>query len=185
MAEHQEADHRDTAGHDQAEAGEHQVKDPVCGMNVDPHTAEHRSQHGGKTWYFCSSRCQSKFEADPEQYLGQEDKPQEPVAPGTMYTCPMHPEIRQQGPGDCPICGMALEPEQVSLDDGPSEELKDMTRRFWIGLVLTLPVLVLEMGGHLTGLDHIIAPQMSNWIQLVLATPVAIVSTCTSRATRC
>jgi Cu+-exporting ATPase len=98
----------------------------------------------------------------------------EPVAPGTMYTCPMHPEIRQQGPGDCPICGMALEPEQVSLDDGPSAELKDMTRRFWIGLVLSLPVLVLEMGGHLIGLDHIVAPQMSNWIQLVLATPVVL-----------
>ena len=77
------------------------------------------------------------------------------MAPGTMYTCPMHPEIRQQGPGDCPICGMALEPEQVSLDDGPSAELKDMTRRFWIGLVLALPVLVLEMGGHLTGLDQL------------------------------
>ncbi|EON93107.1 copper/silver efflux P-type ATPase [Marinobacter lipolyticus SM19] len=101
-------------------------------------------------------------------------KREEPVAPGTMYTCPMHPEIRQQGPGDCPICGMALEPEEVSLEEGPSEELRDMTRRFWIGLILTLPVLVLEMGGHLTGLDHIVARQMSNWIQLVLATPVVL-----------
>ncbi|MCS5563406.1 MAG: copper-translocating P-type ATPase [Oleiphilaceae bacterium] len=86
----------------------------------------------------------------------------------------MHPEVRQPGPGDCPICGMALEPEQVSLDDGPSEELKDMTRRFWVGLVLALPVLVLEMGGHLTGLDQVIAPQVSNWIQLIFATPVVL-----------
>ena len=117
---------------------EHTVKDPVCGMSVNPHSAEHRSEHGGKTWYFCSSGCKSKFDGDPGHYLSGEQKQDEPVAPGTMYTCPMHPEIRQQGPGDCPICGMALEPEQVSLDDGPSAELKDMTRRGWIGLVLAL-----------------------------------------------
>lgn len=86
----------------------------------------------------------------------------------------MHPEIRQQGPGDCPICGMALEPEQVTLDDGPSSELKDMSRRFWIGLVLVLPVLLIEMGGHLIELDHLLAPQISNWIQLALATPVVL-----------
>ena len=154
--------------------GEHSLKDPVCGMSVDPHTAEHRSEHSGKTWYFCSSGCQSKFEGDPEKYLSEKSEPAEPVAPGTMYTCPIHPEIRQQGPGDCPICGMALEPEEVSLDDGPSEELTDMTRRFWIGLALALPVFLLEMGGHLTGLDHIVSPQISNWIQLVLATPVVV-----------
>jgi Cu+-exporting ATPase len=86
----------------------------------------------------------------------------------------MHPEVRQQGPGACPICGMALEPEQVTLDEGPSTELRDMTRRFWIGLVLALPVLVIEMGGHLVGLDHLLAPQVSNWIQLALATPVVL-----------
>ncbi|MGM0632903.1 MAG: heavy metal translocating P-type ATPase [Pseudomonadota bacterium] len=166
MAEDQHAHHTDEP-HD-----EHAVKDPVCGMSVDPHTAKHRSRHEGKTWYFCSARCQSRFEGNPEQYLGGEERQEAPVAPDAMYTCPMHPEIRQQGPGDCPICGMALEPEQVSLDDGPSEELSDMTRRFWIGLVLALPVLVLEMGGHLVGLDHVVAPQTSNWIQLVLATPV-------------
>jgi Cu+-exporting ATPase len=91
-----------------------------------------------------------------------------------MYTCPMHPEIRQQGPGDCPICGMGLEPEEVSLDDGPSAELTDMTRRFWIGLVLALPVFILEMGGHLFAIDHILSPQISNWIQLLLATPVVV-----------
>ncbi|SHM01001.1 heavy metal translocating P-type ATPase [Vreelandella subglaciescola] len=151
---------------------EHAVKDPVCGMSVDPHTAEHRSQHAGKTWYFCSAGCQSKFDESSEKHLGEEREPAEPVAPGTMYTCPMHPEIRQQGPGDCPICGMGLEPEQVSLDDGPSEELTDMTRRFWIGLVLALPVFLIEMTGHFIGLDHIVSPQALNWIQLVLATPV-------------
>lgn len=168
------AEHQHDQLHDREETGEHTVKDPVCGMSVDPHKAEHRSQHVGKTWYFCSLRCKSKFDEDSEHYLGAERKQPEPIAPGTMYTCPMHPEVRQQGPGDCPICGMALEPEHVSLDTGPSEELRDMSRRFWIGLVLALPVLVLEMGGHLTGLDHIVPPQISNWIQLVLATPVVL-----------
>ena len=153
----------------------HEVTDPVCGMKVDPHRTEHRASHGGKTWYFCSARCRHKFEGDPDAYLQGDqgdDSPAEPAPPGTIFTCPMHPEIRQEGPGDCPICGMALEPETVTADSGPSEELKDMTRRFWIGLVLALPVLVLEMGGHVVGLDHLIAPQVSNWIQLLLATPV-------------
>ncbi|MGE4532697.1 heavy metal translocating P-type ATPase [Halomonas sp.] len=152
----------------------HEVTDPVCGMTVDPHQTEHRASHAGKTWYFCSARCRQKFEGDPDTYLQGDDSPAEPAPPGTIYTCPMHPEIRQEGPGDCPICGMALEPETVTADSGPSEELKDMTRRFWIGLVLALPVLVLEMGGHVFGLDHLIAPQVSNWIQLLLATPVVV-----------
>ncbi|MFO7703829.1 MAG: YHS domain-containing protein, partial [Halopseudomonas sp.] len=172
MSEHQHAHQHNHNEHE--DSGATTVKDPVCGMSVDPHTAEHRSQQGGNTWYFCSSRCKSRFDENPEQYLGDEQKREEAVAPGTMYTCPMHPEIRQQGPGDCPICGMALEPEQVSLTDEPSAELKDMTRRFWIGLALALPVLMLEMGGHLIGLEHIVAPQTSNWIQLVLATPVVV-----------
>src|SRR5690554_5490334 len=148
------------------------VKDPVCGMTVDPHKTEHRSQHAGKPWYFCSSHCLTKFEASPDNYLGDRKEPAEPVAAGSIYTCPMHPEIRKEGPGDCPICGMGLEPEQVSLNDEPSAELTDMTRRFWVGLFLTLPVFLLEMGGHLIGLDHLLSPQSSNWIQLVLATPV-------------
>ncbi|HSG93269.1 MAG TPA: heavy metal translocating P-type ATPase [Methylotenera sp.] len=167
MSEHQDAHSHGNHAHET-----HTVKDPVCGMRVDPHTAKYQSQHEAKIWYFCSSRCQSKFDEKPEQYLGEQQQQEQSAIPGTIYTCPMHPEIRQEGPGDCPICGMALEPEQINLNDGPSEELRDMTRRFWIGLVLALPVLVLEMGGHLTGLDHIVPPQMSNWIQLVLATPV-------------
>lgn len=150
------------------------AKDPVCGMSVDPHTVEHRCWHRGKTWYFCSARCKARFEEEPEDYLSDAPKQKEPAAPGAIYTCPMHPEVRQQGPGDCPICGMGLEPEQVSLDDAPSEELRDMTLRFWIGAALTLPVLVLEMGGHLTGLSHIVPTRASSWIQLVLATPVVL-----------
>ncbi|MFT6955681.1 MAG: Cu+-exporting ATPase [Halieaceae bacterium] len=147
------------------------VKDPVCGMLVDRHNAKHRFGYQGETWYFCSSRCREKFEAEPPKYLG--GKVLAPVAPaGTLYTCPMHPEVHQEGPGDCPICGMALEPEDVSIDTGPSAELTGMTRRFWVGLALTLPVFILEMGGHLLSLDQLVSPQVSNWVQLVLASPV-------------
>ncbi len=146
--------------------------DPVCGMKVDPATAKHRFNHKGEDYFFCSGRCRERFEAEPDKYL----KPREPEPPmpaGTIYTCPMHPEIRQVGPGSCPICGMALEPEQISLDDGPDPELIDMTRRFWIALVLTLPVFVLEMGGHL-GLMNLVSSDWSNWISFVLATPVVL-----------
>ena len=153
---------------------ETKVKDPVCGMDVDPHTSRHRADHAGKTWYFCSEKCQEKFIAKPDAYLEPSKQSQASVPSGSIYTCPMHPEVRREGPGDCPICGMALEPETVSADTGPSDELKDMTRRFWIGLVLTLPVFALEMGGHVFGLMHFISQQTSNWIQLLLATPVVV-----------
>ncbi|MGN8549468.1 heavy metal translocating P-type ATPase [Bradyrhizobium sp. 13971] len=146
--------------------------DRVCGMKVNPATAKHRFSYKGEEYLFCSGRCRERFEAEPEKFL----KPREPEPPapaGTIYTCPMHPEVRQVGPGSCPICGMALEPEQVSLDDGPDPELIDMTRRFWIGLALTLPVFVLEMGSHL-GLMHLVPQGWSNWISLVLATPVVL-----------
>ncbi|MDI2059652.1 MULTISPECIES: heavy metal translocating P-type ATPase [Bradyrhizobium] len=146
--------------------------DPVCGMKVNPATAKHRFSYKGEEYLFCSGRCRERFEADPEKYL--KPREEEPPAPaGTIYTCPMHPEVRQVGPGTCPICGMALEPEQVSLDDGPDPELIDMTRRFWIGLALTLPVFVLEMGSHL-GLMHLVPQGWSNWISFVLATPVVL-----------
>lgn len=153
---------------------ETKVKDPVCGMDVDPHTSRHRADHAGKTWYFCSEKCQEKFIAKPDAYLEPSKQSQASVPSGSIYTCPMHPEVRREGPGDCPICGMALEPETVSADTGPSDELKDMTKRFWIGLVLTLPVFALEMGGHVFGLMHFISQQTSNWIQLLLATPVVV-----------
>lgn len=149
-------------------------QDPVCGMSVETQNAKYRSERRGNSWFFCSAGCQAKFEANPEQFLNPEKKPAQPMPAGTTYTCPMHPEVSQQKAGDCPICGMALEPEEVSLEDGPSAELQDMTRRFWIGLVLTMPVFLLEMGGHLIGLNHIVSPQLSNWIQLSLATPVVL-----------
>jgi Cu+-exporting ATPase len=148
------------------------VIDPVCGMRVDPATARHRFAYNGQDYYFCSGRCRERFEAEPEKFL--QPKQPEPAAPaGTIYTCPMHPEVRQVGPGACPICGMALEPEQVSLDDAPDPELADMTRRFWIALVLTLPVFAIEMGSHLAGI-HLVPPAWSNWISLALATPVVL-----------
>jgi heavy metal translocating P-type ATPase len=166
--------HHDHPGHDAHETAGHKVKDPVCGMSVDPHTAKHRHTHEGHTYFFCNPRCREKFIADPMGYLAPEKAPPVPVPAGAIYTCPMHPEIRQEGPGSCPICGMALEPEIATADAGPNPELIDMTRRFWIGLALTLPVFALEMGGHLTGLHQWLGQQMSNWIQLVLATPVVL-----------
>jgi len=152
---------------------QHLMTDPVCGMKVDPHTARHRAAHGGRTYYFCSARCREKFESDPAHYLEKDKTPATPVPAGTIYTCPMHPEIRQEGPGSCPICGMALEPLLVSADSGPNPELADMTRRFWIGLALTIPVFALEMGSHLLGVDLIEQPY-ANWIQSALATPVVL-----------
>ncbi|WP_160121644.1 heavy metal translocating P-type ATPase [Rhodovarius lipocyclicus] len=157
-------------------AGADAVKDPVCGMTVDPATATHHQEHAGQRYFFCSSGCQAKFKAEPGRYLGRgvTSLRAEAVAPGAVYTCPMHPQIRQPGPGSCPICGMALEPVIASAEAPPNPELVDFTRRFWIGLVLALPVFVLEMGGHLLGLGHLVEQTASNWIQLVLATPVVL-----------
>ena len=163
-----------THTHDHAAPAEGGVLDPVCGMTVDPHTAKHRADYHGHTYYFCAAGCKTKFAADPQKYLSKQKKTAEPVAEGTIYTCPMHPQIRQVGPGACPICGMALEPELASADSGPNAELADMTRRFWIGGVLSLPVLALEMGGHLTNLHMLLGKIPSNWIQFALATPVVL-----------
>ncbi len=169
-------------GHDRAGHGHHDhqargpatVIDPVCGMTVDPETSKHRFDHNGKTYHFCSAGCRTKFAADPLAYLEKDKRPKAAVPEGTIYTCPMHPEIRQVGPGSCPICGMGLEPDVVSLDAGPNPELADMTRRFWIGLALALPAIVLEMGGHLVGGHGLIDPTLSNWIQFAFATPVVL-----------
>jgi Cu+-exporting ATPase len=141
-------------------------------MKVDPHTAKHRAEHRGHSYYFCSAGCRTKFVNDPQKYLGARQA--ESVPEGTIYTCPMHPQIRQVGPGSCPICGMALEPEIAGTETGPNPELVDMSRRFWIGLVLTLPVLALEMGGHLTNLHMVLGKNLSNWIQFALGTPVVL-----------
>jgi Cu+-exporting ATPase len=158
------------------EAGAQQTGaiDPVCGMTVDPHTAKHRHTHQGQPYYFCSAGCRTKFIAHPDKYLSPEDHPAEPVPEGTVFTCPMHPEIRQIGAGTCPICGMGLEPDIVTEDSGPNPELVDMTRRFWIGFALALPVFILEMGSHLVGGHGLIDQTLSNWIQFALATPVVL-----------
>ena len=151
------------------------AKDPVCGMDVDPVASPHRAEHDGQTYHFCAAGCRTKFIADPARYLGEETaSPGEPMPEGTIFTCPMHPEVRQVGPGSCPICGMALEPELVTAETGPNHELIDMTRRFWIGLTLAIPVVVLEMGAHFTGLHGWVGPQPANWLQLAFATPVVL-----------
>jgi Cu+-exporting ATPase len=169
---HDHAGHRHSGqGHGGDSDGSAKLRDPVCGMTVDPGTSKHRWDFQGQTYHFCSAGCRTRFAADPRKYL---DKTVPQTSPeGTMYTCPMHPQIRQACPGSCPICGMALEPEVATLADTPNPELADMTRRFWIGLVLALPVVVLEMGGHLVG-HGLIDPTLSNWIQLVFATPVVL-----------
>jgi Cu+-exporting ATPase len=143
-------------------------------MTVDPHTTPHRHTHHGHSYYFCSAGCRTKFAADPAKYLSPAARETEPVPEGTVYTCPMHPEIRQVGPGACPICGMALEPEIATAETGPNPELADMTRRFWIGLLLTVPVFILEMGAHLVGAHGWIDQTVSSFVQLALATPVVL-----------
>ena len=150
------------------------VKDPVCGMSVDPQNARHSLQHAGQTFSFCSARCRERFAAAPATYLAGAAATPAPAPAGTIYTCPMHPEVRQVGPGFCPICGMALEPAEAEAAAGPNPELVDMTRRFWFGLVLTLPVFVLEMAGHVANLHMALSPQLANWVQLLLATPVVL-----------
>jgi Cu+-exporting ATPase len=149
--------------------------DPVCGMSVDRSTARHVAKHDGARFYFCSERCKEKFEAAPETYLGDKPAP-EPMPAGTIYTCPMHPEIEQIGPGDCPICGMALEPKGVPAgDEGPNPELVDFRRRFAVGAALTLPLLVIAMGPMLgLPVGTWVGERTARWLELILATPVIL-----------
>ncbi|KAF0136396.1 MAG: Cu2+-exporting ATPase [Xanthobacteraceae bacterium] len=153
--------------------GQTEFRDPVCGMTVDPAKTPHHADHAGHTQHFCSVGCRDKFAADPERYLAP-TQPTVSMPEGTVYTCPMHPQIRQIGPGSCPICGMALEPELAGAEAGPNPELADFTRRFWIGALLTSPVVALEMGGHLTGLHRYLGQQTGNWLQFLFATPVVL-----------
>ncbi|MFD2237208.1 heavy metal translocating P-type ATPase [Aureimonas populi] len=195
---HDHAAHGGGSGHEEPADG--MARDPVCGMSVDPKTAKHSLVYEGQTQYFCSAGCKAKFEAGPGRYgaaaasvpdaaghahhhhdanharYGRATAVDPQAVPdGAIWTCPMHPEIRRDGPGSCPICGMALEPLVATADVGPSPELKDMTRRFWIGLALALPVFLLEMGSHLVpALHHLVPTNVSTWIQFALATPVVL-----------
>ena len=177
------------------------VLDPVCGMKVDPAQARGgQSVYRGTTYSFCNPKCKTKFDADPEHYVKPEPdqsaadmgpscchghghtsaKPPAPVAAsadaGAIYTCPMHPEVRQVGPGTCPECGMALEPEQPTLEETENPELVDMTRRFFLSAALTLPLFLLAMSEMLPGepLQHALGARLIGWLQLALATPVVL-----------
>lgn len=152
------------------------AKDPVCGMNVDRASAVHFLKHDGEKFYFCSQGCLEKFQAEPEKYRDGRPAPA-PMPKGTRYTCPMHPEIVRDGPGDCPLCGMALEPMGVPTgEEGPNPELVDFTRRFWVSAALSAPLLVLSMG-PMIGLS---APRQwlgepaATWAELALASPVVL-----------
>jgi P-type Cu+ transporter len=154
------------------------LKDPVCGMTVTA-SSEHHVEHAGRPYYFCSAKCLSKFVAEPARYARDAVAPaaalaaaeQPPAAAGTIYTCPMHPEIRQDHPGNCPKCGMTLEPLLPVLDDDENPELVDFSRRFWWTLPFTAAVTVLAMGGHWLGWFE---PRTQTWIELALSLPVAL-----------
>jgi len=143
------------------------LKDPVCGMEVTPEKAAGSVAYHGQTYYFCGKGCLAKFQADPEKYLTPTPPAAAPGAENVEYTCPMHPEVVQMGPGTCPICGMALEPKVVQLEEAENPELIDMQRRFWISAALSAPLLVIEMAG-------VTAPSTRIWIELALATPVVL-----------
>ncbi len=160
----------------QAEIKTAMVRDPVCGMQVNPATTAHYRVVDGTSWHFCSARCADKFTASPGAYMTRKQAnpaTTAPSHPGAIWTCPMHPEIRRDAPGSCPICGMALEPLQPSLDDGANPELATMNRRFWICAALSLPLIVLTLGAELTGWQPL-PMWLSMWFQLALATPVVL-----------
>ncbi len=175
MAESHE--HRQMQGIPGAELPEGpQTRDPVCGMVVDPANSKYHAAHDGVDFDFCSAKCQAKFLADPTHYLTPNKLAStSPVQERVVYTCPMHPQIRQARPGNCPICGMALEPADLP-EDQPNPELADMTGRFWIGLALAAPLFVLEMGGHIPGLmlHRYVPPLFAIWFEFALATPVVL-----------
>ena len=149
------------------------MKDPVCGMTVDPQGSSHRTVHAGHAIYFCSAGCKAKFIADPARYLDSAPPVAPVAAEGVMWTCSMHPQIREAGPGSCPICGMALEPEAPSLDDAPNPELVDFTRRLWVSGMLSIPLLMLSMGADMFGL-HLVSMTASPWVQLALTAPIVL-----------
>jgi Cu+-exporting ATPase len=153
----------------------HIEKDPVCGMDVDPASAAAHHEHAGSTYHFCSNGCFEKFKANPARYLKPRTAEAPPPAPAdSEYTCPMHPEIRQIGPGTCPKCGMALEPV-VSTGGEENPELRDMSRRFWVSAALSAPIFLLMFAAMLPGMGaHLLPPKAEIWLQFVLATPVVL-----------
>ncbi|WP_126177269.1 heavy metal translocating P-type ATPase [Tsuneonella rigui] len=179
---HENHDHHDcTHGSGAAPQGGHEhgmTTDPVCGMKVDSRTSPHRFEHDGKPYWFCSASCLAKFSADPEPYLSGSDSGAtkadlSDVPAGTIWTCPMHPQIRQDDPGTCPICGMALEPLEPTLEEGPNPELIDMTRRFWVSAAFSVPLVLLVVIMELLGWD-VMPMRTSQWVQFVLAAPVVL-----------
>jgi Cu+-exporting ATPase len=168
-------------GEEQADEEQGELRDPVCGMSVDPESAR-RFEHAGHDYFFCGERCRVRFREDPESFLadassrGRDTKTEAQAAPGRRWTCPMDPEIVRDEPGSCPICGMALEPMEIAEEDEKSPELAEMSRRFWLSLVLTLPVFVLAMTEMFEGnpLSARFSPRTLAWAQLVLATPVVL-----------
>src|SRR6266496_3259846 len=152
------------------------VRDPVCGMSVDPATTLHRAEHAGHRYYFCSAKCRDRFTAAPARYAAPDPVQPPPltrthVAGQTLWTCPMHPQIVRTEPGSCPICGMALEPMTPTGSDAENPELADMTRRFWVAAALSVPLLVLAMGGDLV---EFLPMTARVWLQLALATPAVL-----------
>jgi len=185
-------EHQNTGHSSHGQAGEKRVLgiDPVCGMKVFEKPTVPRREYKGKTYYFCNPGCAAKFEADPARFLqAPGSEPMKPMAPtmparpgpvsaaggeDVWYTCPMHPEVRQKGPGACPICGMALEPVEPIVTEAPNPELADMTRRFWVSVTLTVPLLLIAMGGMVPSLKPVLSGRWVAWVQLGLATPVVL-----------
>src|SRR5215831_14169297 len=153
------------------------ARDPVCGITVDPAVAKHRAEHAGHSYVFCGARCEEKFTADPARYAVSSPRGRALAAAGeVLWTCPMHPQIVRTEPGNCPICGMALEPMTPAARDADNPELRDMTRRFWAGVALSIPLLAIAIAEHFNkaALDALIAPRLLVWVQLILGTPAVL-----------
>ena len=156
-------------------AAEH---DPVCGMTIDPATAKHRTEHFGHSYFFCSAKCHEKFAAEPARYVSpaRAGAAARAAAGEVLWTCPMHPQIVREEPGNCPICGMTLEPMTPAAGEAANPELRDMTRRFWVGVALSVPLLAIATAEHFdqAALDALVSPRLLVWVQLILGTPAVL-----------